>query len=127
MLDIIRYYQQKKKKKKKSKKSRYQNLTEKEKTKKWEYGRERYKNLSEDKKERLVEYIKRLKRYETQKNSPKVAQKGSDSGATRVLVFSYSRIYTETKSLVDGIFLSFHRLNLCDKTMHKLEKLCRQN
>ena len=31
-----------------------------------------------------------------QKNNPKVAQKGSDSGATRVLVFSYSRVYTET-------------------------------
>ena len=96
MLDIIRYYQQKTTKKKKSKKSRYQNLAEKEKNKKREYGRERYKNLSEDKKERLDEYIKRLKRYEMQKNNPKVAQKGSDSGATRVLVFSYSRVYTET-------------------------------
>ena len=29
-----------------------------------------------------------------------------------------------TKSLVNGIFISFHQLNLCDKTIHRLEKLC---
>ena len=45
----------------------------------------------------------------------------------RLKNFSVRQYKYRTKSLLDGIFLSFHRLNLCEKTMHKLEKLCRQN
>ena len=45
----------------------------------------------------------------------------------RLKNFSVRQYKYRTKSLLDGVFLSFHRLNLCEKTMHKLEKLCRQN
>ena len=45
----------------------------------------------------------------------------------RLKKFSVRQYKYGTKSLADGIFLSFHRLNSCEKTMHKLEKLCRQN
>ena len=45
----------------------------------------------------------------------------------RLKKFSVRQYKYGTKSLVDGIFLSFHRLILCDKTMLKLEKLCRQD
>ena len=46
----------------------------------------------------------------------------------RLKNFSVRQYKCGTKPLVDGIVLSFHRLNSCDdKTMRKLEKLCRQN
>ena len=45
----------------------------------------------------------------------------------RLKKFSVRQYKYGAKSLVDGIFLSFHRLILCDKTMLKLEKLCRQD
>ena len=43
----------------------------------------------------------------------------------RLKRFSVQQYKYGTKSLVDGILLSFHRFNSCDKTMHKLEKFCR--